>query len=171
MKRFLTTVILLVLIVICFLFQTTVFKWLALANVVPNLLIILTVSVGYMRGRTDALFTGLLCGLAIDCMYGDVMGLTALIYMVTGYISGYANLIYVTDDYTMPIFVIGIGDLIYSILFYVFNFLLRARLNFLYYLRHIILPELVYTVVVALVLYKLFHMINEQLERFERKEA
>ena len=102
-------------VVICFLLQTTVFQWFALANIVPNLLIIITASIGFMRGRNEALLTGLLCGLLVDCMYGDIIGLCGLCYMLIGYISGFANIIYLNNDYTMLIFVIGIADLLYCL--------------------------------------------------------
>lgn len=158
-------------VVICFLLQTTVFQWFALANIVPNLLIIITASIGFMRGRTEALFTGLLCGLLVDCMYGDIIGLCGLCYMLIGYISGFANIIYLNNDYTLPIFVIGFADLLYCLVYYAFTFLLRSRLNIFYYFRRIMIPELIYTVLVSLVLYKLLYSLNGLLEKFEQKEA
>jgi len=167
MKRIIAVVL---TVIICFLLQTTVFSWLALAEIVPNLLIIVTASVGFMRGRTEALITGLLCGLLIDCMYGDIIGLYGLCYMLVGYLSGYANIVYLNNDYTLPIFVIGIADLLYSIIYYTFTFLLRSRLNFFYYFRRIMIPELIYTVVVSLILYKILYNVNAYIEKTEHKE-
>ncbi|SFR99556.1 rod shape-determining protein MreD [Anaeromicropila populeti] len=168
MVRVLVTAI---LIMISFLLQTTAFKMLALADVVPNLLLIVTAAAGYMRGRVEALLVGFTCGLLVDCMYGDVIGLYALLFLTVGYLSGYAHMIYFKDDYTLPIFLIGASDLLYNIFYYIISFLLRNRLNFLFYLRRIILPELVYTLLVALVFYKLLHSINGLLERFEQREG
>ena len=61
-KRRISTII---IILLAFLLQTTVFHKLALANVVPNLLLILTVCYSYMRGRTS----GEVIGLRIDAGY------------------------------------------------------------------------------------------------------
>ena len=47
--------------------------------------------------------------------------------------------------------------------------LARARLDILYYLLHIIIPEAVYTIVIAFVFYPLLLLINRRLERSERK--
>ena len=43
----------------------------------------------------------------------------------------------------------------------------RGRFDFVYYLIHIIIPELIYTVVVTLGLYWLIRRINQWLEKHE----
>ena len=54
---------------------------------------------------------------------------------------------------------------------YVIMFLLRSRFDFVYYLLHIILPEIVYTIVVTLLLYPLILWINTRLERGELRSG
>ena len=44
-----------------------------------------------------------------------------------------------------------------------FSFLLRGRLNIFLYLRNLILPEIIYTVVVGLVIYKIMHRIEDKM--------
>ena len=90
-KRRISTII---IILLAFLLQTTVFHKLALANVVPNLLLILTVCYSYMRGRTSGEVIGLVCGLMLDMMYGSVIGLYAFIFMTIGFLCGYCQKIY-----------------------------------------------------------------------------
>lgn len=138
----------------------------------PNLLLILVVSSAYMRGRMNGLVLGLVSGLLVDLMYGSyIVGLYALLYMLIGYFIGFLNRFYSNDDYTLPIIIIGISDFIYGFFYYVFEFLLRGRLNFLFYLRRLIFPEIIYTVAVSIVLYKLLHMINNRLEHKPDKEV
>lgn len=168
MKQFIMSVI---AIIVCFLLQSTVFQALSIAGVVPNLLLIVTVASGYMHGRTNGIYVGLACGLLVDICYGDVIGLFGLMYMCIGYLNGYAHKVYFRDDYTMPIILVSISDLLYGFFYYVFLFLLRNRLNFFFYLKRIILPELIYTVVVSIVLYKILHIMNVKLERSAYKEV
>lgn len=168
MKQFIMSVI---VIIVCFLLQSTVFQALSIAGVVPNLLLIVTVASGYMHGRTNGIYVGLACGLLVDICYGDVIGLFGLMYMCIGYLNGYAHKVYFRDDYTMPIILVSISNLLYGFFYYVFLFLLRNRLNFFFYLRRIILPELIYTVVVSIVLYKILHIMNVKLERSAYKEV
>ena len=78
MKRFIVSAI---LIIICFLLQTTVFKGLAFGGIVPNLLVIITSAFGFMRGEKTGLVIGFFCGLLADIFFGNVLGLNAMIYM------------------------------------------------------------------------------------------
>ena len=59
------------------------------------------------------------------------------------------------------------SDLFYSLLVYVLQFLLRVRLDFPAYLRQIILPEMVYTMVLSLIVYRLLFKINQKLTEYE----
>ena len=168
MKRILIYII---EILICFLIQSSMFHYIALANVMPNLLLILIVSTAYMRGRISGLLLGFFCGLLVDISFGNVIGLYAIFYMVIGYLNGYTNKFYSSDDYTLPIILVAISNFMYGFFYYVIEFLLRNRLNFLYYLRRIILTEMIYTVAVSIVLYKLLHIINKRLDRDINEEA
>ena len=169
MKRF---IIYFLEILICFLIQSAMFHYIALANIVPNLIIILVAATAYMRGKTTGMLLGLFSGLLIDLIYGNyIIGLYALIYMLLGYFIGFTNRYYSNDDYTLPIVIIGVSDLIYGFSYYIFEFLLRGRLNLLYYFRRIILPEIIYTVAVSVLLYKLLHMINNRLMRNLEEEV
>ncbi|MFT4143296.1 MAG: rod shape-determining protein MreD [Mobilitalea sp.] len=169
MKRF---IVYFLEILICFLIQSAMYHYIALANIVPNLIIILVASTAYMRGKTTGMLLGLFSGLLIDLVYGNyIIGLYALIYMLLGYLIGFTNRYYSNDDYTLPIVIIGVSDLIYGFSYYIFEFLLRGRLNLLYYFRRIILPEIIYTVAVSVLLYKLLHMINNRLMRNLEEEV
>lgn len=159
-------------IVICFLIQSAMFHYVALAGIMPNLLLILVVSTAYMRGRMSGLMLGLFSGLLVDFMYGSyIIGLYALLYLLIGYFIGFTNKVYSNDDYTLPIIIIAVSDFIYGFFYYVFEFLLRGRLNFLYYFRRMILPEIIYTVAVSIFLYKLLHMINNHMNQKSEEEV
>ncbi|HWT75422.1 MAG TPA: rod shape-determining protein MreD [Mobilitalea sp.] len=159
-------------IIICFIIQSAMFHYIALANIMPNLLLILVVSTAHMRGRLPGMLIGLFSGLLVDLMYGNyIVGLCALLYLVIGYLVGMTHRFYSNDDYTLPIIIVAVSDFLYGFLYYVFEFLLRGRLNLLFYLRRLILPEIVYTVAVSIFLYKLLHMINNRLEHNPDEEV
>lgn len=159
-------------IIICYVLQSAMFHYLALADIMPNLLLILVVSTAYMRGKMPGMMLGLFSGLLVDFMSGSsVIGLCALFYMLIGYVVGLTNRFYSNDDYTLPIILVAISDFFYGFFYYIFEFLLRGRLNFLFYLRRLILPEIIYTVAVSVFLYKLLHMINNRLEHKSEEEG
>ena len=61
--------VLALVIIVSFILQCTVFRSLALASISPNLLLILTTSMGFMRGEREGLVIGFLCGLLLDIFF------------------------------------------------------------------------------------------------------
>lgn len=167
MKR---AVIYFIEIIICFVLQSSLYQFIGLARVMPNLLLILVVSNAYMRGRMTGISVGFFSGLLLDILFGNVIGLYAMLLLLIGYVAGFAHKIYSRDDFTLPLIFIALANFVYHFMYYIFEFLLRGKLDFLYYFRILILPEVVYTVAVATVLYKLLQTINHALDRKEFKE-
>lgn len=159
------------LIFVCFLLQCTVFHTFAFGGIVPNLLIILTASFGFMRGEKSGLIIGFISGLLLDIFFGDVLGFYALVYMYVGYINGKFNRIFYPEDIKLPIALILGSDLFYGFICYILLFLMRARFHIGYYFMHIILPEIVYTIVVTIFLYPMILWINSRLETHEKRSA
>lgn len=159
------------LIIICFCLQCTLFKALSLGYITPNLLIIVTSSFGLMRGKKEGLVIGFFCGFLVDIFFGDVLGFYALIYMYIGYLNGFFNKIFYDEDIKLPMILITVSDLFYGLIIYIFLFLLRTRLDFVYYFSHIIIPEVVYTIVITVVFYRIIRAINRKLEAREKRSA
>ena len=136
-----------ILILVSIILQSTVCQMISIASIKPNLLIILTVSFGLMRGKKSGMLTGF----------------NALIYLWVGYFSGYFYRIFYDDDIKTPLFLISISDLIYGIVQYGFMFLMRGRIHFFRYLGRVILPEVLYTLILTIVLYRLLYRINQKL--------
>ena len=113
-------------IIVCFLLQSTLLQKIAIGSITPNLLLILCVSMGLMRGRKSGLWTGFFSGLLVDLFYGSVFGFYALIYMYAGFFSGYAFRIYYDDDIKVPMALTAIMDLIYNLAVYGLQFFLRG---------------------------------------------
>ena len=164
-------IVLVVTIIVCFLLQCTIFKKLAIASISPNLLIVVTASFGFMRGKKEGLFIGFFCGILMDVMFGSILGLYALIYMYIGYVNGFFKKIFFPDEVKLPILLIAVSDFFCNLLIYFVLFWFRGRFDIGYYLMHTILPELVYTMIVAIVLYFILLKINQKLEEIERRSA
>lgn len=168
MKRKIVTVC---MILICFLLQCTVFKGLQLASVSPNLLIIVTSSFGFMRGKKEGMVVGFISGLLIDIMFNDLIGFYALIYTLLGYANGFFRKIFYDDDIKLPLTLIAASDFLYGHIVCIFMFIMRSRLDYFYYLKSIIIPELIYTVLITLILYQVILRINRSLETEEKRSA
>ena len=147
------------------------FQKLSFASITPNLMIIVTATFGFMRGKKEGLIVGFISGLLVDIMFGDLIGFYALIYTVIGYANGYFRRIFYSDDIKLPLVLIAASDLIYGHLVCIFMFIMRSKFNYFYYLGTIILPELFYTILITLGLYQLILLINKKLEDEEKRSA
>lgn len=164
-------IILFFTIIVCFLMQCTVMHVISIGSITPNLLLILCVSMGLMRGRKSGLWIGFFSGLLIDLFYGSLFGFYALIYMYVGFLSGYACRIYYDDDVKVPVCLVAGLDFLYNICVYGLQFLLRGRLGFLTYLSRIIIPEVFYTAFLTLLVYRIFYKLNYRFMAITRKES
>ena len=162
MKR---KIVIALMIIVCFLLQSTLFQSLSLASISPNLLIILTSAYGFMKGKKEGMAVGFFCGLLEDIFFGRLLGMHALIYMYLGYANGYFNQIFYGEDIKLPMALISASELAYGLGTYLIMFLMRSRFDFFYYLKRIILPELLYTVIVTLFVYRIIYMIDQKLEK------
>lgn len=160
MKRYISMFL---LIIACFLLQTSVFPHLKLTNVMPNLLVVITSAGGFMYGRKFGLFTGFLCGALIDLLYSSVLGVSVFIYVLIGYGNGMTNKLYFKDDLAIPLLALAFSDLAYGFLYYICYFMMRGRLEILSYLILIMIPEMIYTIVLGILIYKFMHWLEEKM--------
>lgn len=159
------------LILFSIILQSTVCQMISIASIKPNLLIILTVSFGLMRGRKEGMMTGFFCGLLTDIFFESIIGFNALIYLWVGYFSGYFYRIFYDDDIKTPLFLISISDLAYGVIQYGFMFLLRGRIHFFYYLGRVIIPEVIYTLLLTIICYRMLYAINKKLSSTDLKRS
>ncbi len=164
-------IIIAVFIIVAFVLQCAVFGNLAFAGIIPNLMIILTSSFGFMRGEKEGLWIGFFCGLLCDVFFGSFLGFYALVLMYIGYVNGKFSRIFYPEDIKLPLALIVVSDISYGVLCYCLMFLLRGRLNFPYYFTKVILPEAVYTIVITIFLYPIILFVNQKLESKEKRSA
>ncbi len=164
-------IIVTIFILLCFILQCSVFNHLSFAGIIPNLMIILTSSFGFMKGEKTGMIIGLFCGLLSDIFFGDVLGFYALVLMYIGFFNGKFSRIFYPEDIKLPLALITVSDISYGFICYVFLFLLRGQLSLPYYFVKIILPEGIYTIVVTMFLYPVILKINSLLETREKRSA
>ncbi len=160
-----------VIIFVCFLLQTTLFQALSLASIAPNLLIVAVSSFGFMRGRKEGMYIGFFTGLIFDAFYGTILGFYALVYMYVGYCNGMFRRFFFPDDIKLPMLMIAASDIVYNLGVYILKFFFRGQFHISYYFFHIMVPELVYTLLIMIFLYPILLKVNQRLEAIEKRSA
>ncbi len=154
-------------IILCYLLQTSVFSYFRVSGVVPDCILILIITISYTKGQNSGIVTGFISGLLLDLLFADSIGICALIYMFIAYLAGYANKIYDERNFWLPAIMIFSGEFLFSLAYYITGFLLLGKTSFGTYMLNTILPRSLYTLIIAILLYPLFMLINRGLQKAE----
>lgn len=158
-------------IFILFLLQTSVFHYFSINGIVPNFILIAICFYGYMRGENSGIIAGFFCGILLDVFYANNLGFHSIIFMYIGYFNGMLNHFVIEDDHKMPIFCVAVSDIVYSFITYCLQFLLVGKFDLGFYFLNVILPEFVYTIILALALYPCFMFIENTVIPFTFKRG
>lgn len=156
------------LILTSFILQSTVFPYIEVIGVKPNTALIIIVSYGILRGDVEGAVVGFFSGLLQDIFFGDIIGLYAMLGMLTGFISGKPFKDFFRENDLLPLLVVAIAAMVYEFSIFLTTHLLLGRIDIWHYFRTIILPSAVYTAVLTIPLYRLMYFINGRLERGEK---
>jgi rod shape-determining protein MreD len=103
------------LLVVGFALQTTVLTRATLLGVIPQVLLVVILSLAFTDGERVGVVAGFFGGLLIDLRLEDpsaLMGLTALIYTIVGYGVGSVRRFTTSESVWMPVFVVAIASAI-----------------------------------------------------------
>ncbi len=159
-----------VLILAAYILHTTIFSKFTFNGIAPNVLLLLTVFSSFQQGLNTGMVTGMICGLLCDIFYGSVLGVYGLFYLLISFFAGSMARFFYKDEFIFPIAVVAVSDLMYNFVMYVTNFLLRGRFEFQSYFQSIILPELIYTLILAVICLPFIALISRRLQRVDVKE-
>lgn len=145
--------------------ESTLFQYVRIYGIKPDFSTMIIVSYAIMRGSSFGTFTGLGIGLLIDIMYGRVIGINALSYMVTGYIIGQAHENVFKDSFIPPLIFNFIAVMIFQhcfiLLSYFSNDFPSTGIPYVYMLLKVILPQAFYNAIVGSMVYRLIYRLDE----------
>ena len=161
MKRQIVEII---IILIFYLLQVSLGRVISIAGIVPNFLIILPVLFGFFKGKNEGMFVGFIAGVMYDLFFSGLFGFSSLIYVYIGYFAGFFYQKYEENEILIPMSMVLIADFVFAFLSYIGNFLLHNRLNVGFFLSRFILPEVVYTLIISMLVYKPVLLISKKLD-------
>ena len=155
------------LVVAAFILQTCVFPFLTFFAAVPNLILIITFSYGFIYGTEWGILCGFFAGLMMDLFYTEPFGLFILIYSYLGFFSGLFSHTYRSDSIILPLMLCLVSEVFYNFAILAYRYMTIGELYFNYSLVHIIIPEIFFTLLVTLVVYRLLLAANRRMDRID----
>lgn len=166
MRKILINILMMIL---AFTIQICIFPQLPFLSATPNLLLLCVFICAFIEGKEHGMLYGLIAGLLMDLFYSGSFGFYTLFYINMGYLNGICTKYYYEDYITLPLVLSIANDLAYNLYIFVFRFLIRNRLHFGHYFSRIILPEIIFTTVITLIVYRFFLFVHRKLREWEQR--
>ena len=160
-----------VLFIFCtFLLQSTWTTVIPLGGYTPDLLLILVLSMAFMRGRRAGMLFGMICGILADLIYMPFIGFSALFFILAGYVAGSSYDVFFSANVKIPMGMAAIGEFLYGLSKFLVFFFVKNQRGFLAALRGEILPQTILTVLLTIPLYGIYYAFNRKIAVHELEE-
>ena len=137
------------------LLQTTLLDYAAIYGITPNILIVFIIVTALIRGNVEGGTVGFFAGLALDMMFGSILGFYALMGFYLGIAAGSINRRLFRENLLVVLFFTFVYSVVYETVVYIINNIMSGQMELLYPLTRVILPEAVYNCAVSVLIYAL----------------
>ena len=161
------TAVIFLIVCINLVLQSTIFEYIQIGGIKPNLALIIIIAYAVLRGDIEGAILGFFSGLLQDMFSGRVIGVHALLGTLTGYFCGKPFKDFYHENYMLPLLLTIVFVFSYETLFYFMSFLFLGKIEFIYFIRKIIAPTTIYTAILCIPMYRLMYVINSKLEQHE----
>ncbi len=154
------------IIILAFTLQVCVFPIIEVVGSWPNLLLIVVSICSFIDGKECGILYGLEAGLLLDLFYSGPFGFYTLFYINIGYLNGCFQKYYYEEYITLPLTLSVINELLLNLYVFIFRFLIHGKLDFGFYFLKIMLPEMIFTTLVTLFVYRALLWLNNAVRNF-----
>ena len=88
MKRLRQIIVIAIVLLLGFFIQINLSQFIPSLRCVPNIMLILVFSFGFLRGTKTGMAVGIAAGLLMDFVQGNIIGFYVLIFVYIGFING-----------------------------------------------------------------------------------
>ena len=165
MRKFFTIILLILIFFLIYFIQTNIFSSFTISGISPNLFIIFILFIGLYSNQALGIGFGVVVGLILDFIYGRVIGTTAIMLCVIGYLGSYFDKNFSKDNkITILLMVIG-STIVYELgLYFINSIILEFDRQYFYFFR-ILIVEVIYNVLLTIIFYPLINKSGYALER------
>lgn len=147
----------LLLLLVTLVFQSTALNFVAIGGVKPDLVLLLVVFNGFLRGTREGAFLGFAGGMLQDIVTGGYFGLHALVKMAGGYLAGLGSGRLYRDNRIIAAGLTWFCTVATQLVYYLLLALVDVQVPVMAALVGVILPVSLYNALVALLVYGFYY--------------
>lgn len=133
--------------------QVAVAPHMSIGGIVPNLLLLVVVTLAFVGGSSAGLYGGFAAGLVLDMIGTGPVGAWALVLALTGYLSGMLAANVFAEGWLLPVTVAGLACLLAESVYVLYLLVVGRSTGFFSSLVGQALPGALYDTVLALLAY------------------
>lgn len=164
MKKAGSIALLILAFLIIYFLQANFFTWFTIAGVKPNLFVIYILFIGLFAGKKLGLILGIFFGVYLDIVIGRQIGISGIMLGVIGLLGEYLDKNFSKESRITIMLMIAGSTVIYEVGCYIFNIIaLGTSIEILAFIK-ILLIEVIYNILIAIVIYALIQRLGHALE-------
>ena len=164
MKKIIINISLIIVFILIYLLQTTFFTSFTIAEIKPNLFIILMLYIGLYMGRSYGIIYGISYGIFIDIWIGRNIGITSICLAFIGFLGGVFDKNFSKDSRITILLMGTICTVLYEVALYILrNIIIGIDAEVIEFLR-ILLIEVIYNILLLIILYPIMKFTGYEIE-------
>ena len=169
MKKFSVILGLIVTFFLIYFLQVDVFNYFTIAGVKPNLFVIYILFIGLFANQVVGISFGVICGLILDLVYGKVVGLTAVMFCIIGYLGAYFDKNFSKENKLTIIVMVAGVTLIYELgVYFLSSIILGFEREYVIFFK-IATVEVLYNILLTIIIYPLIQKFGYAVDRAFKK--
>ncbi len=169
MKKFFVGVLTLIVMLLFLWLQINVFNYFALFGIIPNIGIILIISISLCSGKNIGAISGIIYGVLFDATFENGFGIYTLLFGILGYLIGLLKGEVALDNQVSLLIIVSLS----TVLFEVANlFIISINGRFLdfsfMYIFKVLALEVVYNIFLTFIMYKPLMLLGDIINRSRR---
>lgn len=149
------TWMLLLTLILALLIQTTMVMDISPWGLIPDLILLIVLSYGLLKGPFFGMSLGLVGGFAIDFIGGGIIGINALSKMIIGLLCGAMEKTIFKDNLLVPALAAAIVTILQDLIIYLVLVSFGNQQPFVYHMIRYTLPLMAYHMILAPVIYRM----------------
>lgn len=159
------SIILLLIFGLLYFFQVNIFPLIPINGVVPNLFIIFILVIGLFGNNFLAITLGIICGIFIDSIYSDVIGITPAMLCLVGFVATWFDSLWSKDEKISIIIMVILSTLIFEFgCYFIKSIVLNFDMEISIFLKILFWEEL-YNTLLTIIFFGLIKKLGYIMER------
>lgn len=165
MRKTVITVILFIVFLIIYFLQANILPNFTIAGITPNLFVIFVLFIGLYANQVLGIVFGIVIGLFLDSIYGQSIGLSAVMLCLIGFLGSYFDKNFSKDNKLTILFMVIGTTAIYEFGLYSLKSIIYEFDFELWFFLRIVLLEILYNSLISIIFYPLLQKAGYAIDR------